>query len=208
MTLKFDAATKAIENTSNKGASERPQDSTISLPEKTFAHRASFAGNGSTFLRVSVQANGKPLKGRKPSEQRDGRIHADGLLSHANYNDGPDPAVKETVEKLVDTDRIVVLERINPDALPKKYAHRFIKRLFDIVSCSIALVICAIPMLIIAIMVKRDSPGPVFYRQQRVGWSIIGQKSGAARGMASRPALSALEAWCLRHPCTGLGVVA
>lgn len=43
------------------------------------------------------------------------------------------------------------------------------KRLFDIVASGIALVIFS-PLLIgIAIWVKRDSPGPVFYRGQRAG---------------------------------------
>ena len=33
---------------------------------------------------------------------------------------------------------------------------------------SVLLVILAIPMIIIAVMIKLDSPGPVFYRQERV----------------------------------------
>lgn len=86
-----------------------------------------------------------------------------------NYNDDPDPAVLETVEKLVDTSKVIELEVIDPEALPKRYLYRFVKRTFDIVSCSCALVLCAIPMLIIAAMVKADSPGPVFYRQERLG---------------------------------------
>lgn len=47
--------------------------------------------------------------------------------------------------------------------------YRFIKRLFDIVSCGLALIILAIPMLIIAIKIKAESPGPVIYAQRRVG---------------------------------------
>ena len=42
-----------------------------------------------------------------------------------------------------------------------------VKRAFDLVSSLIALMIVAIPMLIIAIAVKITSPGPVFYRQLR-----------------------------------------
>ena len=109
--------------------------------------------------------------GRKRGQKRRGnRRHADDLLKHANYNDEPDPAVKATVEKLVDTSNVIELEHIDFDALPKKPMYHFIKRPFDIVSCSVALVICAIPMGVIAIMVKRDSPGPVFYRQERLGY--------------------------------------
>lgn len=45
----------------------------------------------------------------------------------------------------------------------------FIKRLLDIVLSSIAIVVLAIPMLIVAIIIKLDSPGPVLFKQRRVG---------------------------------------
>jgi exopolysaccharide biosynthesis polyprenyl glycosylphosphotransferase len=44
-----------------------------------------------------------------------------------------------------------------------------LKRVLDLAICSIALLICAPLMLLIALMVKMDSDGPVFYRAQRVG---------------------------------------
>lgn len=43
-----------------------------------------------------------------------------------------------------------------------------VKRLFDIAAALILLVILAIPMLVIALWIKLDSSGPVFYRQERV----------------------------------------
>ncbi len=52
--------------------------------------------------------------------------------------------------------------------LVKKKGALVIKRIFDIVASIVMLVIFAIPMLIIAVMIKVDSPGPVFYRQERV----------------------------------------
>lgn len=48
-------------------------------------------------------------------------------------------------------------------------AYRFVKRAFDIVSTGCALVLLAIPMLVIASKIKRESPGPVIYAQDRVG---------------------------------------
>ncbi len=54
------------------------------------------------------------------------------------------------------------------DILAKKKFQLILKRLFDIVVACILFVILAIPMLIIAIVIKVDSPGPVFYRQERV----------------------------------------
>ncbi|NMF82642.1 sugar transferase [Nodosilinea sp. P-1105] len=43
------------------------------------------------------------------------------------------------------------------------------KRLFDIVSSSVALVILAIPLLLIALWIRLDSPGPILFRQTRIG---------------------------------------
>ena len=46
---------------------------------------------------------------------------------------------------------------------------KFVKRLIDIVLSGIALLILWFPMLIVAIIVKCDSKGPVFFWQKRVG---------------------------------------
>ena len=46
---------------------------------------------------------------------------------------------------------------------------RLLKRAFDIAFSLAALSMLALPMLIIAILVKRSSPGPIFYRQTRLG---------------------------------------
>ena len=45
----------------------------------------------------------------------------------------------------------------------------FIKRLIDIILSAIGIVICAIPMAVVALLIKIDSPGPVFFKQKRVG---------------------------------------
>lgn len=44
------------------------------------------------------------------------------------------------------------------------------KRLFDIVASGLGLVVLSPLFLILAIWIKLDSKGPVFYRQVRVGW--------------------------------------
>ena len=54
------------------------------------------------------------------------------------------------------------------DILKKRRVSLFIKRVFDCVVAFILLIILAAPMLIIAIWIKCDSEGPVFYRQERV----------------------------------------
>ena len=54
------------------------------------------------------------------------------------------------------------------DLLQKKQLSLTLKRVFDVVIASVLLVLCAIPMLLIALLIKLDSPGPVFFRQERV----------------------------------------
>lgn len=53
--------------------------------------------------------------------------------------------------------------------LPARWGYRFVKRAVDIVASLCALIVFAIPMIIIGIAVKLDSDGPVFYRQERLG---------------------------------------
>lgn len=46
---------------------------------------------------------------------------------------------------------------------------RFVKRLFDLAVCLVGILLAAPLMLLIAVLVKLDSPGPMLFRQQRVG---------------------------------------
>lgn len=43
------------------------------------------------------------------------------------------------------------------------------KRLFDLIAAGLGLALLALPGLLVALAVKLDSPGPVFFRQERVG---------------------------------------
>lgn len=54
------------------------------------------------------------------------------------------------------------------DILKKKKANLFFKRLFDIFVSLFAIVLLSPVYLILAIAIKLDSKGPVFYRQERV----------------------------------------
>lgn len=53
--------------------------------------------------------------------------------------------------------------------IPSKPVYSFFKRLFDIMASAFALLVLAIPMAVIAVIIKTSSPGPVFYRQERLG---------------------------------------
>lgn len=46
---------------------------------------------------------------------------------------------------------------------------RVVKRLFDIVLSGMAIIVLAVPMLIVAIIIKIDSPGPALFKQKRIG---------------------------------------
>lgn len=54
------------------------------------------------------------------------------------------------------------------DILKKKQVSLFFKRVFDIVVSSVMLVLLSPVFLLLAIAIKVDSRGPVFYRQERV----------------------------------------
>ena len=59
---------------------------------------------------------------------------------------------------------------IDEQYLNNQYAYRIIKRIFDVIAASVALIILSPVFLIIAIFIKADDPkGPVFYSQIRVG---------------------------------------
>lgn len=47
---------------------------------------------------------------------------------------------------------------------------RVIKRLIDLLLSSIGIILLAIPMLLIAIAIKIDDPGPVLFKQKRIGY--------------------------------------
>lgn len=54
------------------------------------------------------------------------------------------------------------------DILSKRRGSIVLKRAFDIIVSLIVLIILIIPIIIISVCIKVNSPGPVFFRQQRV----------------------------------------
>lgn len=70
----------------------------------------------------------------------------------------------ETLPDYMKNDKV----KVYYDSLQKKKVSMFLKRAMDLVGGFILLIILAIPMAIIAVMIKLDSEGPIFYRQERV----------------------------------------
>lgn len=58
--------------------------------------------------------------------------------------------------------------RVYYETLQKKKVSMFLKRVMDLVGGLILLILLAVTMIVISIMIKLDSEGPVFYRQERV----------------------------------------
>ena len=54
------------------------------------------------------------------------------------------------------------------ERLYKKRWQLELKRAFDLCAAIMILIVAAIPMTVIAVAIKLDSRGPVFYRQERV----------------------------------------
>ena len=73
----------------------------------------------------------------------------------------------DVLASLLPDEGVVELPRVR--RISGSLGYRFVKRAFDVCSCSVALVVFAIPMLIIAAKVRSESPGPVIYAQRRVG---------------------------------------
>ena len=70
----------------------------------------------------------------------------------------------ETLHDYMQNDEV----RVYYETLQKKKVSMFFKRVMDLVGGLILLILLAIPMIVISIMIKLDSEGPVFYRQERV----------------------------------------
>ena len=70
----------------------------------------------------------------------------------------------ETLPDYMQNDEV----RFYYETLQKKKVSMFLKRVMDLVGGLILLILLAIPMIIISIMIKLDSEGPVFYRQEKV----------------------------------------
>jgi len=58
---------------------------------------------------------------------------------------------------------------INIHGAPLQGFNSILKRLVDLAAASFALVIFAFPFFVIALLIRRTSSGPVFYRQERMG---------------------------------------
>lgn len=76
----------------------------------------------------------------------------------------------EAAETAEEQSQIAETDTNKSAAKPKtRRVYRFFKRAIDVILSACGIVVLALPMLIVAIIIKIDSPGPVFFKQKRVG---------------------------------------
>lgn len=103
------------------------------------------------------------------AEEASGEREAKAVLHALSHTPGLTECsiAPDVLAKLLPDNEVIVLPRFARVGGGPVY--RVAKRAFDVAACSCALVLLAIPMGIIALRIKSESPGPVIYAQTRVG---------------------------------------
>lgn len=79
------------------------------------------------------------------------------------------PAMLQVVGSAVEFDDVHGVAVLGVRSFSLSRSSRLIKRIFDVLGASVALALLSPIMLLIALLEKLTSPGPVFFRQERVG---------------------------------------
>jgi lipopolysaccharide/colanic/teichoic acid biosynthesis glycosyltransferase/glycosyltransferase involved in cell wall biosynthesis len=93
----------------------------------------------------------------------EGRRRACGLYDERTILDLQIKAYAEIIHKRLDNR--VSIEKINN----RKKVQRWFKRAIDITLSLMSLTVLSLPFIIIGVLIKTDSTGPVFFRQERIG---------------------------------------
>jgi len=85
--------------------------------------------------------------------------------------------------------------------------NRILKRMVDIIGAMVALIIFAIPMVIVSVLIKLSSPGPIIFSQVRIGKHNKEFKMYKFRSMEVQTAKEEKKAWTTKHDprVTGIG---
>ena len=116
-----------------------------------------------------------PEKERTPFIEEDVRTQ-DASPTHSDAEEialGSNAVIKTTVPSLsidpaTDTVRFAK-DYVNPDFPCRQVRYSIVKRFFDLLIASAVLLLGGVIMIVAAILVKLTSPGPVIFRQVRVG---------------------------------------
>ncbi len=78
---------------------------------------------------------------------------------------GPRPLIPKWGMKLLES-KVVLLNR---DKIKSRFIYHGVKRVFDFLAAACGIIILSPLMLIIAVLIKSEDHGPVFYKQKRIG---------------------------------------
>ncbi|HEX9941683.1 MAG TPA: sugar transferase [Thermoanaerobaculia bacterium] len=123
-----------------------------------------------------------------------GRLSMDALLACKNHGIRVEEG-SSYYEKLTGKIMLEGLRKswlIFSDGFVASRGTRFVKRLLDLLVAAVGLIVALPVMLLVALAVKLDSPGPVFFRQDRVGcggreftlWKFRSMRNDAEEGGA------------------------
>ncbi len=79
------------------------------------------------------------------------------------------PAMLQVVGSAVEFDDVHGIAVLGVRTFSLSRSSRLVKRMFDLLGAAVVLALLSAPMLVIALLVKFTSHGPVFFRQERVG---------------------------------------
>ncbi|HEY1216768.1 MAG TPA: sugar transferase, partial [Bryobacteraceae bacterium] len=79
------------------------------------------------------------------------------------------PALTDVAGPRIRTQPVAGLPLIHVTTPKLEGSKRFLKRSFDIVVSTVLLALLAVPMMLVALVVRLDSKGPAIFRQQRIG---------------------------------------
>jgi exopolysaccharide biosynthesis polyprenyl glycosylphosphotransferase len=79
------------------------------------------------------------------------------------------PNLFNCLPQKTDLDQIGVLPMVKLFEEPMRGLNRYLKRGLDLLASGLLMLVTSPLWLILALLIKRESPGPVFYKQERVG---------------------------------------
>jgi len=79
------------------------------------------------------------------------------------------PSLFNLLPQKTSVEQIGVLPMVRLFREPLSDAQRFLKRTFDVIAAIFAIILTAPVWLVIAVLIRRDSKGPILFKQERVG---------------------------------------
>lgn len=92
------------------------------------------------------------------------------MLAHAAVGGHPVYHIKQLRESLTGRVSIEHISENSFGSMLPNLAYRKVKRAVDLVSALVAVPVLFLPLLLVALAIKLDSPGPVLFRQERMGY--------------------------------------